>query len=234
MAPPIELVAEGCGWGWHRHHWQDRWGNWHWGRCVPDEGRPYGGWGVGWYDPPHIGAQLRHRGAGLSIAGKLRAEFPGRLGFVKGSSSPGHRSQRGSPDRPLANTRRLGPDCKVTVPAVPTVLTSVETSPITVRAPPSVGALYTPIGTSPTVGASPAPAVMVRRAMRRNPSASPSAPVTRHGVPAPTTAAPYLDDARRWTCPDRFHIGPNRNRIRRHWGHQNKHSSQGQPENTHL
>lgn len=25
-APPIELVDEGCGWGWHRHHWRDRWG----------------------------------------------------------------------------------------------------------------------------------------------------------------------------------------------------------------
>jgi hypothetical protein len=35
-APPIELVAEGCGWGWHRHHWIDRWGHWHWGRCVPN------------------------------------------------------------------------------------------------------------------------------------------------------------------------------------------------------
>jgi hypothetical protein len=33
-APPIELVAEG--WGWHRHHWLDRWGHWHWGHCVPN------------------------------------------------------------------------------------------------------------------------------------------------------------------------------------------------------
>jgi hypothetical protein len=35
-APRIELVAEGCGWGWHRHHWLDRWGHWHWGHCVPN------------------------------------------------------------------------------------------------------------------------------------------------------------------------------------------------------
>ena len=35
-APPIELVAEGCGWGWHRRHWLDRWGHWHWGHCVPN------------------------------------------------------------------------------------------------------------------------------------------------------------------------------------------------------
>ena len=32
-APPIELVAQGCGWGWHRAHWRDRWGYWHWGSC---------------------------------------------------------------------------------------------------------------------------------------------------------------------------------------------------------
>jgi cyanophycinase-like exopeptidase len=36
VAPPIKLVAEGCGWGWHRHHWIDRWGHWHWGHCVPN------------------------------------------------------------------------------------------------------------------------------------------------------------------------------------------------------
>jgi hypothetical protein len=35
-APPIELVRQGCGWGGHRSHWRDRWGSWHWGRCVPN------------------------------------------------------------------------------------------------------------------------------------------------------------------------------------------------------
>jgi hypothetical protein len=35
-APPIKLVAEGCGPGSHRHHWIDRWGHWHWGHCVPN------------------------------------------------------------------------------------------------------------------------------------------------------------------------------------------------------
>ena len=34
--PPVELVAQGCGWRWHRHHWRDRWGYWHWGRCFPE------------------------------------------------------------------------------------------------------------------------------------------------------------------------------------------------------
>jgi hypothetical protein len=24
---PIELVSGGCGWGWHRNYWKDRWGN---------------------------------------------------------------------------------------------------------------------------------------------------------------------------------------------------------------
>jgi len=35
-APSIELVRQGCGWGWHRGHWRDRWGYWHWGRCYPN------------------------------------------------------------------------------------------------------------------------------------------------------------------------------------------------------
>jgi hypothetical protein len=45
--PPVELVAGGCGWGWHRTHWRDHWGYWHWGQCVP-YGGPHGGWGAGW------------------------------------------------------------------------------------------------------------------------------------------------------------------------------------------
>ena len=24
--PPIEMVRDGCGPGWHRHHWRDYWG----------------------------------------------------------------------------------------------------------------------------------------------------------------------------------------------------------------
>ena len=34
--PSIELVRQGCGWGGHRVEWRDRWGYWHWGRCVPN------------------------------------------------------------------------------------------------------------------------------------------------------------------------------------------------------
>jgi hypothetical protein len=34
-APPIELAAEGCGWGRHRDHWVDRWGHWHGGTAFP-------------------------------------------------------------------------------------------------------------------------------------------------------------------------------------------------------
>jgi hypothetical protein len=30
-APPLELVRDGCGRGWHRHHWRDQWGYWRWG-----------------------------------------------------------------------------------------------------------------------------------------------------------------------------------------------------------
>jgi hypothetical protein len=35
ISPPIELVAQGCGYGQRRTYWQDQWGRWHWGRCVP-------------------------------------------------------------------------------------------------------------------------------------------------------------------------------------------------------
>ena len=33
--PIIELLRQGCGWGWYRARWFDRWGYVHWGRCVP-------------------------------------------------------------------------------------------------------------------------------------------------------------------------------------------------------
>ena len=32
---PIELVRDGCGYGNYRTRWQDGWGRWYWGRCVP-------------------------------------------------------------------------------------------------------------------------------------------------------------------------------------------------------
>ena len=35
VSPPIELVAQECGYGQRRTYWQDQWGRWHWGRCVP-------------------------------------------------------------------------------------------------------------------------------------------------------------------------------------------------------
>jgi len=63
--PPIELVRDDCGHGWHRTGWRDYWGCWHWGDCVPNgnlhpgwgEGRdywrgPYGGWGKPAWDNP--------------------------------------------------------------------------------------------------------------------------------------------------------------------------------------
>jgi hypothetical protein len=34
-APVVELVAQGCSLGWHRGHWQDSSGEWHWGHCFP-------------------------------------------------------------------------------------------------------------------------------------------------------------------------------------------------------
>ena len=35
LAPVVELVAQGCSFGWHRGHWQDPSGEWHWGPCFP-------------------------------------------------------------------------------------------------------------------------------------------------------------------------------------------------------
>ena len=50
--PPIELVRDGCGRGYHRTHWRDQWGNWQWGDCVPNEGGyGYDGRGTGLYVP---------------------------------------------------------------------------------------------------------------------------------------------------------------------------------------
>ena len=34
-APVLELVTQGCSAGWHRGHWQDSSGEWHWGDCFP-------------------------------------------------------------------------------------------------------------------------------------------------------------------------------------------------------
>jgi hypothetical protein len=44
--PQIELAADGCGSGYWRTRWQDQWGYWHWGRCVPKW------WGKGAFLPP--------------------------------------------------------------------------------------------------------------------------------------------------------------------------------------
>jgi hypothetical protein len=46
VAPSIELVRDGCGYAYHRVLWQDVWGNWYWGRCVPNW------WGKGAFLPP--------------------------------------------------------------------------------------------------------------------------------------------------------------------------------------
>jgi hypothetical protein len=48
--PPMVLVRDDCGHGWHRTGWSDRWGYWHWGDCVPN-GNPHAGWGAQWSYP---------------------------------------------------------------------------------------------------------------------------------------------------------------------------------------
>ena len=46
VAPSIGLVRDGCGYAYHRTIWQDEWGDWYWGRCVPNW------WGKGAFLPP--------------------------------------------------------------------------------------------------------------------------------------------------------------------------------------
>jgi hypothetical protein len=48
--PPIELVRDGCGRGWHRDHWRDQSGDWHWGHCTPNGG-PHDALTAGWSHP---------------------------------------------------------------------------------------------------------------------------------------------------------------------------------------
>ena len=75
-APPLELVRDGCGRGWHRTRWRDQWGIWHWGDCVPDEGRPYGGYGAGPYYPPSLARRPSALGLGVPVLSYMRAEPP--------------------------------------------------------------------------------------------------------------------------------------------------------------
>jgi len=49
-APHIALVRDGCGRGWHRDHWRDQGGDWHWGHCIPNGG-PHDAWTAGWSHP---------------------------------------------------------------------------------------------------------------------------------------------------------------------------------------
>ena len=49
-APPVELVRDGCGRGWHRSRWRDQWGDRRWGYCIPNGG-PHDAWSAGWNHP---------------------------------------------------------------------------------------------------------------------------------------------------------------------------------------
>ena len=48
--PPVELVRDGCGRGWHRDRWRDEWGYRRWGHCIPNAG-PHDAWSAGWNHP---------------------------------------------------------------------------------------------------------------------------------------------------------------------------------------
>jgi len=64
-APPVELVRDGCGRGWHRDRWRDQSGDSHCGHCIPNGGPPTTpGPQVGAI-PTKIGARNRLGGAGV-------------------------------------------------------------------------------------------------------------------------------------------------------------------------
>jgi hypothetical protein len=59
VVPPIELVRDDCGRGWHRSRWRDQWGNWQWGDCAPNEGGYGPTYGPGYgYDGRGVGLYL--------------------------------------------------------------------------------------------------------------------------------------------------------------------------------
>ena len=97
-----------------------------------------------------------------------------------------------------------------------------------VRAPPSL--VNTPtavVRTSPPPIRTPAAIVPVRHAVRRNPSPTPVAPMTRDQVPAPTAPAPYLNHGGLRARFDWPQIRSQRNRMRRARSSQSDHPSEG-------
>jgi len=95
----------------------------------------------------------------------------------------------------------------------------------TVAASPTIGIIPATIGTPPAI-------VMAQRAVRRNPSASPPAPMTRHWVPARTAATPHLDDTRRWN--NLLDARPQGSSVPRYRGGQSEHPGHRQSENAHF
>ena len=82
-AQPLEPAAQDCGWGWHRTHWRDQWGNWHWG---PDKG-PHGAWSEGAYYSYPGWRVAPHGGVGVSVAAKMIGAEPPTVD--KGQSAGG-------------------------------------------------------------------------------------------------------------------------------------------------
>jgi hypothetical protein len=129
--------------------------------------------------------------------------------------------------RLLILSLRIGPGIAVITPTAVGTLPTIGSLPTAVATPAAIRTCL------PAVSASPASAILVRRAMWRNP-ASPLAPVTRDGVPAAAAAAPYLDNRRR-----RARLGWSHTRSRSYsmgcyWHRQCEKPSQRQCENAHL
>ena len=84
-APHIELVRDGCGRGWHRDHWRDRSGDWHWGHCIPNAG-PDDAWTAGW-SHPYQGWRFRN-GCARSLLSSSTPHLKATSGFTKSNTTP--------------------------------------------------------------------------------------------------------------------------------------------------
>jgi hypothetical protein len=111
----------------------------------------------------------------------------------------------------------------------------VVVTPISIgtRSPPARAGPRSVRSAPTTVVAAPV-AVVVRGAMRRNPTALPLVPITWDGMPAPTALSPHLHDAGCWTRLGRSSLPSERNGMSGDGRGQTQTRGQGQSYEAHL
>lgn len=114
-------------------------------------------------------------------------------------------------------------------------------SVIVVVFPASMGAWSPPaiagpgsVRSAPTTVVAAPVAVVVRGAMRRNPTALPLVPITWDGMPAPTALSPHAHDTGCWTRRGRSSLPSERNSMSGDGGRQTQTRGQGQSYEAHL